>query len=287
MLARIISYLPLRVLYVFSDLTYLFLRIAYPYRKKVIELNLKYAFPKKSSEECNKVRNQYYHHLCDLVAETIKSISIRENEFRNQMQLTPESDALLKKYEKTGQHIFVALGHYGNWEWASLLAGIETALPATALYLPPSNKTFEKFIVKNRARFGCRLLPMNQLKTLYKKLQKDPSLIAFVADQTPVDTEQAYWTNFMGIQTPFFKGIDVIARKTNAIVLYLSIDKIKRGTYSLKFQTITEQAQIESENHILEKFTQLLERDIQQQPSYWLWSHRRWKRAGIDYSSKK
>ena len=74
-----------------------------------------------------------------------------------------------------------------------------------------------------------------------------------------------------------------MASKTNAIVLYTSIKKINRGYYEINFETITENANQETANTIAEKYVRLLEKDIQDKPEYWLWSHRRWKRAGINY----
>lgn len=87
----------------------------------------------------------------------------------------------------------------------------------------------------------------------------------------------------MSINTPFYKGFDTLARRTDAIVLYASIRKINRAYYELSFETITENASQTAENEIVEKYVRLLESDIQQRPEYWLWSHRRWKRAGISY----
>ena len=278
--AKLLSYLSLNFLFTLADIIYFLFNRVYAYRKTVIDLNLINAFPHKRSEELWYIRSNYYRHLADFIAETIKSISISKKE---RIQLQHESYALLRKYENTGQHIFVVLGHYGNWEWASLLAGLETKLPSFALYASPSNKTFEKFLLKNRSRFGCQLVAMNQAKSLYVQLQKQASLVAFVADQTPVDTENAYWTKFMSLETPFFKGFDTLAQKTKAIVVYASIQKINRGYYELSFETITENAQQETENFIAEKYVRLLEKDIHTKPEFWLWSHRRWKRAGINY----
>lgn len=280
--------MPLNFLFTLSDIIYFIFHRIYAYRKTVIDLNLMNAFPHKRSEELWFIRSNYYRHLADVLVETIKSITISKNELKERIQLHHESYSLLKKYEKTGQHIFVVLGHYGNWELASLLAGIETKLPSYALYSPPSNATFNKFLLKNRSRFGCQLVAMNQVKSLYVNLQKQASLVAFVADQTPVDTENAYWTKFMSLDTPFFKGFDTLAQKTNAIVLYASIRKINRGYYELIFETITEHAKNDAalntnENFIAEKYVRLLEQDINNKPEYWLWSHRRWKRAGINY----
>ncbi len=281
--AKLLSLLPLKYLFIIADIIYFFFNRAYSYRKTIIDLNLMNAFSHKRSEELWFIRSNYYRHLADFFVETIKSISISKTELKERIQLQHESYALLKKYEKTGQHIFVVLGHYGNWEWASLLAGLETKLPSYAIYSQPSNKTFEKFLLKNRSRFGCQLVAMNQIKSLYSNLQKNPSLVAFVADQTPVDTDNAYWTKFMSIDTPFFKGFDTLAQRINAIVLYVSIQKLNRGFYELSFETITENAKEEGENFIVEKYIRLLEKDIHNKPEYWLWSHRRWKRAGINY----
>lgn len=281
--AKLLSYLPLNFLFTLADVIYFIFNRIYSYRKTIIDLNLMNAFPHKRSEELWFIRYNYYRHLADFFVETIKSISISKEELKERIQLEHESYALLRKYENTKQHIFVVLGHYGNWEWASLLAGLETKLPSYAIYAPPSNKTFEKFLLKNRSRFGCQLVAMNQMKSLYVSLQKQASLIAFVADQTPVDTDNAYWTKFMSINTPFFKGFETLAQKTNAIVLYASIQKINRGFYELKFETITENAKETAENTIVEKYVRLLENDIHHKPEYWLWSHRRWKRAGINY----
>ncbi len=283
LLARLISRLPFHILLLLADILYFILNRIYAYRKTVIDLNLMHAFPDKKSEELWFIRQNFYRHLADIVAETIQSISISEKKLKAHIQLHHESYEVLRKYELSGQHIFVVLGHYGNWEWASLLAGLETKLPSYALYAPQSNKTFEQFLLKNRSRFGCQPVSMLHMKTLYQQLQKQPSLVAFVADQTPVDTDNAYWTNFLHIQTPFHKGFEVLARKTDAIVLYASIRKINRGFYELKFTTITEHAAQEAEYAIAEKYVRLLEKDILYRPEYWLWSHRRWKRSGIQY----
>ena len=282
-IAKLISYLPLTILFTLADILYFIFNRLYAYRKTVIDLNLMSSFPHKRSEELWFIRNNYYRHLADFIIETIKSISISQKELKDRIQIDHDSYLMLKKYEKSGQHIFVVLGHYGNWEWASLLAGLETKLPAYAIYSSPSNKTFEEFLVKNRSQFGCTLVAMNHMKTLYSNLQKNQSLVALVADQTPVDTEKAYWTKFLHRDTPFFKGYDTIAQKTNGIVLYVSIKKVNRGYYELRLESITENAKVEPENMIVEKFVRLLENDIINKPEYWLWSHRRWKRAGISY----
>lgn len=282
--ARLISYLPLKFLFLYADFLYFILTRIYSYRKSVIDLNLIHAFSHKRSEELWFIRDNFYRHFADFIAEGIKSISISKSELQQHIQLHHDSYQLLRKYEKTGQPIFVILGHYNNWEWASLLAAMESNLPANAIYQTPSNKAFHSFLLKNRSRFGCQLIATSQMRKLYSDLLKKPALVAFLADQTPVDTDNAYWTKFLGLETPFYNGFDKLANRTNAIVLYTSIKKINRGYYEIQFETLTENAKSEPENAITENFVRHLEKDIENRPEYWLWSHRRWKRAGIHYA---
>jgi KDO2-lipid IV(A) lauroyltransferase len=255
----------------------------FQYRRTVIELNLMHAFPDKTSRELRIIRDKYYRHLAELAAETVKSVSISEKVFRSHIQPHHDALQLLRRYEKSGRHIFVVLGHYGNWEWSALLASLESRLPFYALYQPSGNRTFDRFLVKTRSRFGCQLISNKQLKSLYGHMQKTPSLLAFVADQTPVDIEKAYWTRFMNMKTPFHKGFAALAVKSNAAVLYVTVKKVETGFYELHLNPISEDASLETEEAITEKFVRLLEKDIQNKPAYWLWSHRRWKRAGLSY----
>lgn len=84
---RLLSYLPLSVLYLFSDLIYLIARYLLSYRKNVIDENLKFAFPEKSAEERKQIRNQFYRNFTDaFFAETIKMLTISEKELRQRLR---------------------------------------------------------------------------------------------------------------------------------------------------------------------------------------------------------
>ena len=52
----LISRLPMRVLYIFSDFFFFILYYIVGYRKKVVEKNLTMVFPKKSNQEIKKLQ---------------------------------------------------------------------------------------------------------------------------------------------------------------------------------------------------------------------------------------
>jgi KDO2-lipid IV(A) lauroyltransferase len=67
-----LSYLPLNILYLFTDVLFVLLITVFPYRSKVVSENLKRSFPAKSDPELNILRRKFYRHFCDLLAEGIK-----------------------------------------------------------------------------------------------------------------------------------------------------------------------------------------------------------------------
>ena len=81
----LISYLPFWAIYIISDFFYMVLRYIVKYRKQIITENLKFAFPDKSEKEISKIRNRYYHNMCDLAVESVKLYSMKESELKERL----------------------------------------------------------------------------------------------------------------------------------------------------------------------------------------------------------
>jgi KDO2-lipid IV(A) lauroyltransferase len=96
------------------------------------------------------------------------------------------------------------------------------------------------------------------------------------ADQSP-SKEAAVWLQFLNQDTPFFAGYEKIAKKTNQPVIFVDVQKVGRGFYEVEFILISKNPEETEDNFIVQKYAQLVENQIVRQPSYWLWSHKRWK----------
>ena len=117
------------------------------------------------------------------------------------------------------------------------------------------------------------------MKETYKdmlSLRNEINATAFIADQTP-PPDNAYWTTFLNQDTPVFRGTEMIAKKMNYPVVYVSVKKIKRGYYEIFAETLFENPKETKDVDISEAHTRRLEKDIIAYPEVWLWSHRRWK----------
>src|ERR1044072_6649558 len=74
-LLYLISLLPLRVLYILSDILYLIGYRLVGYRRKVVLNTLEIAFPEKSLAERQKIAGKFYHDLIDCFIDTHKIVS--------------------------------------------------------------------------------------------------------------------------------------------------------------------------------------------------------------------
>ncbi|MGQ1908479.1 lysophospholipid acyltransferase family protein [Marinifilum sp. RC60d5] len=280
-LVRLISYLPLPVLYFFSDIVYLFVYYIFRYRRKVVTENLKNSFPEKSDKEIKKIRKEFYSHFCDTFIETIKQWTISDEEIKKRCKfLNPE---IFDIYQEQNKSIIAILGHYGNWEWLSSFA-IWKNIYVLPIYKPLHNKVFDKMFLKIRKRFGAIPLAKDDtLRTMIKyRNEKKHTTTVFIGDQTPKKNSIHYWTKFLNQDTPILIGTERIAKKLDQVIVFIKMNKIKRGYYEVEFIPLFDNPRETKEFEISEKHTRILENIIKENPAYWLWSHKRWKHKKQD-----
>jgi len=272
----LITLLPLQVLYLFSDFFYLILYYLAGYRRKVVAANLRNAFPEKSEVERRKIERRFYRHLSDLIVETLKATHMSPEQISQRFAVRGLSG--IDPLYKDGKSIIALCSHYNNWEWFS---AVQLATPFRILtsYKPLKNKYFDQFILNLRTKFGTWVSPMQYiLRDLLKfRNEKILTMSGFIADQAPPPDEHAYWTTFLNQETGFFRGAEKLAVKYDMPVIFVNINKIKRGYYEMVFEIVTEHPGKEAPDFITSLYAEMLEAVIREKPEYWLWSHRRWK----------
>ena len=274
-----ISYLPKYFLYFFSNLLYVFLGRVLKYRKKIIHKNLKNSFPEKSENEIFEIRNNFYKHFCDLIVESFSGFSISRKSI--EQKITIENQDLLNEFAENGQNIILIGGHYNNWEMTAQRMPLVFKHELFAIYKPIKNKFYDRKMKSSREKFGLNMISMKETKAYFTNETDTPRAIIFGSDQSPSNSKKAYWTKFLNQDSAFLYGAEKYAKSFNWPVIYVSINKIKRGDYLVEYQLITQKPKEESYGEIIKKFAFLLESDIKNQPEYWLWTHNRWKKEKI------
>ncbi len=280
----LLAWLPLRVLYVFSDFFYLIIYYIVGYRKKIARKNIEKSFPEKSKKELRRIERRFFRYFCDLFIETFYEMHMSEKEVLQRMDLG-DIDLIMEQYAK-GRSIMLMSAHYGNWEWSGTLLGSKTLLKVLGAYSPLKNQFFDRKIKSSRSQFGSILLSSKEIGRVIEENKNTPSLIGLIADQSPSNYRKSYWINFLNQPTPVFTGPEKTALKYNLPVVFAKVEKIKRGYYTLEFEIVRDNENVLNEiGDITRVHSKLLEKCIKERPELWLWSHRRWKNKHYYYST--
>lgn len=272
----VITLLPFRVLYFFSDFLYLVLYYILSYRRKVVAENLRNSFPEKSAGELRVIEKKFYHHLADLFIEILKLTHMSKEESLERMTIT--NVELLERLFSEGRDVVAVIGHYNNWEWLKSLI-FHTQHQTVSIYKPLQNKRFDNFLLGLRNREGMILTPMSLIvrEILEARKAGRRSIYSFITDQTPPRTDIKYWTTFMNQDTPVYLGVEKIASKYDMSVVFFNVQKLKRGYYNYTVELLFDHTAGLPEHVITERHVRRLEEIIREKPEYWIWSHRRWK----------
>lgn len=271
----VISLLPFRLLFLIADLLYFILYYLVKYRRNVVTTNLQNAFPEKTPAEREEIARKFYVYLADMIMESIKSITISEDQFREHYKFEQLDE--ITKHLKNGRSVVAVSGHYGNWEWGALGVGLELADQTIIVYKPLSDKNFDRFTQSIRSRFAAVMIPMKQTLRKIAEYKDRPFLLVLLGDQTPSREDSHFFLPFLHQPTAVFQGVEKIAKKTNSAIVYFNTERLKRGYYTCHVKSLVEFPGNTDEQEITKVHLAELERIIKDKPEFWLWSHKRWK----------
>ncbi len=270
----LLSLLPLRVLYLLSDGIYFIIYYCLGYRKAVVMKNLNIAFSNKTEAEKVRIAKDFYHLFVDTFIETIKLISISKKEF---LRRTEFDGSLIAELSEKQQSIQLHSGHFFNYEFMNLAMSIYCKNNFLGVYAPVSNKAFNKIIVDMRSKFGTIMIANNEFKNNFQQYSQQPYTIGLIADQNPSNPTKAIWTNFFGKKTAFVRGPEVGSKGNNTAVVMVYIYRKRRGYYKIETSLLTTEPKQTESGFITKSLIHFIEEKINQHPSNYLWSHKRWK----------
>jgi KDO2-lipid IV(A) lauroyltransferase len=246
------------------------------YRTEVVSQNLKLAFPDKSDEERMLIEKKFYKHFADLFVEMIKAFNMSNKQI--QKHFVFNNVEVLNDILAKNQNVIVVGGHYANWEWVFSLALLTKATPI-ATYLKINNPYFEKMMLKNRGRFGGKLIETKRLRKTLEVLKQNNKqfVLGLLADQSPQLHKTKYWRKYFGHGVPVFVGPEELAKKYDTAYVFIDISKVKRGYYEVDFELITDKPNNYKDYQLTDILIDKLEKQISKQPEYYLWTHRRFK----------
>ena len=260
----------------FSSILFVFIFYIVGYRRKVVRNNLELCFPEKPDKEIRAISKKFFQHFCDMIFESIRSLSISEAEIKKRYKFT--NIEVIQELEKDNKSIMMMCAHYGSWEWIFILQKYISS-DGYAVYKKLSNKYFDKLVRKIRAKYNTYLITTKETVFKLRDLNSkgEMAIFGFLSDQSPKVDKARHWKEFMGIKVPVYTGAEGLAKELDMAVVFFETKRIKRGYYETTFKIITINPNEYKDYEITDMFIEYLEKIIYKNPAYYLWTHKRWK----------
>ncbi len=271
---RVISWLPLPVLYFLADGLYLLAYYVFRVNRKVTLTNLRNSFPELSEAAIDKLAARSSRNFLTVAVETGKMMSMTPNVVRRHVHT--QNLEVVTSHLDNGQSVILLSGHQCNWEWIILSLCTYMTAPVDVLYKPMKIDAFDYAFLKMRARLGATMMSSQGEIGALIKSEKAVRVIGIAGDQAPGRSERKHWARFLNQDTAFYPAIQRIARLTRYPVFFVEMRRIKRGLYELDFKQIG-YPPYDRGTQVLDRFIQVLEAYIRRYPEDWLWAYRRWK----------
>ncbi len=272
---RALSSLPLPVWYAIAAFFAWLAEYVARNRLETIDMQLAACFPDRDASWVRATRHAFYRSFGNVAAEIVKAATIAPDEIDRRVTFAKSEQ--VQAALDAGQSIIVVTSHNCNWEWALLKLSISMRHPVHAAYKPLKGRFGDRLMLTIRSRFGAEMIPARKLLMRVLRYKGPARIVAMVADQAPTSAAVRYFTRFMGLDTAFFIGPEVIARGARLPVWYLAMRREARGRYRAEFVPLASAGEELAPGELIERYATVVEALTRECPPEWLWNYRRWK----------
>jgi len=175
----------------------------------------------------------------------------------------------------------VALGmHYGNWDLSGAYL-TSRGCPVHAVGKEQRDEFFTRLAFPTRARFGMRnIYTGDKVNSAVLRALKQNAVLGLLADQNGGST--GTFAPFCGIPASTVAGPAALALKTGAPIMLVHTRRIAPGRHRLVVKPPLDMSGLPQEKGeavtaLLARVNAAYEQVIREDPTQWLWGHKRWK----------
>jgi KDO2-lipid IV(A) lauroyltransferase len=183
----------------------------------------------------------------------------------------------------TGGPMILLTGHYGNWELAGYLFGM-FGYPTYAVARTLDNPYLERFLRSFRERTGQKLIPKSGGYDQILEVLKSGRTLSMLADQDA--GQRGLFVDFFGRPASTHKAIALLAIEHQAPVVVGVARRVGQSFhYEIRCAEVIEAGEFtggaDDAQLLTQRYTMALEDLIRQDPTQYLWLHRRWKHQPV------
>lgn len=247
-------------------------------RHRVVDGNLKRAFPESTAQHRRLIARQMWEHLVLMMCE-IAHLPRKVHETNWRQYIRIHNKRRMCTYLLDRRSVVLLSAHFGNFEVAGVTAGmlgIRTHTVARDL----DNRLVSDFFQGIRESKGQYMLPKEGSAPLINRVLEARGTIALLGDQYA--GPKGCWVDFFGQPTSYHKAVAVFPLTARAPLL---ITYAKRIGGPLQFEVgladvldpeLVPRQQL-GITPVTQWYSQELERIVRDTPQQYWWLHRRWK----------
>jgi KDO2-lipid IV(A) lauroyltransferase len=251
-------------------------------RKRVVERQIRAAFPELSPQAVKDLARQSYRHLGRSSIETALLPTIGKDGLLELVDTVERWDIVEQELARGKGLLFVS-GHMGNWELGGAYIAAR-GVPLDAIVRGMANPLFDAWLNKGREELGITVVHDSEAVRRTPRALRAGRAVGFIADQGVLGLASTF-VPFFGRPAKTPRGAAVFALRFEVPVIFVVAIRKPSGRFRLVFERveIAETGNRDKDvDAIVARYTQLLEKWVRVAPEQYFWQHRRWKRQPPD-----
>jgi KDO2-lipid IV(A) lauroyltransferase len=251
-------------------------------RRRIIDFNLRLAFPEMNDGERRALARAVTRHFARSALDAIRLQRLQPQELLAVVDIAGLEN--LDGALALGRGAFFLTAHIGSWEVAALVTGLQVESGLSVVNRPLDNPLLEVELDRLRKLYGNRVFGKhNVLREMLAQL-KSGGGVGILIDQR-VREEQGVRVPFFGHPAWTHPILARMARKTGAPVVPTFALGDEPGHYRLRYdEPVVVDDLSESDRQdvpLTGRYMAILETAIRRDPDQWLWYHDRWKQLRL------
>lgn len=272
--------IPLRIRAALFELVMLIVWAIDAKHRRIGRINLRIAFPEMEDREAVRIIRLCYLRIGTAAAEFVHIPKMDRKYIEEHFRIEGVEHVRRSEREQ-GSGVLAMTGHFGNWELSSHAYGTVIA-PVAFIVRPIADPAWDRIVTERRERSGNRVIrKFDSAKEVMREVRKG-TMVGILIDQN-VDRHKGVLVDLFTKKAYTTDGIArmALALRVNIHPGFIFRDPKRKFHHTVRFgPAVPMDPEAPREEEVLRltrRCNEELENAIREDPTQWLWFHRRWK----------